>query len=362
MISFKKTSRIGLNKPLIRDRVLKHIAYKAGLNVPHNTPKARLLHIVLGHISDHISDKNLIFIGRMIDSSAENPVSFNDLAKTNGIKQNSAVTVYYNIIAKISESITNAKAKSIESSAVPVSEADLQEFSLRQWQITNDERVPLEGLSIKIKAALNSLPAKHRMIIEIRYGLLNGKARSLEETGQEMNYTRERIRQIEKEALAMMKELIKEPSQTRRSLKPVEHKPTAKELLEQIPITEPNKDCLKKIIKALIAVFARSQMGPKADIERVLAHDFFEVWFSWINENKLRIAFYKAFSKLGWHEAEMFGLRFGIYDDCKVPMKETSNFLRIPMADCQEHLDQAYKILIQDQKLSDFLMGYLKSI
>ena len=39
----------------------------------------------------------------------------------------------------------------------------------------------------------------------LRYGLFDGRERTLEEVGKEFNVTRERIRQIEKKALCKLK-------------------------------------------------------------------------------------------------------------------------------------------------------------
>jgi RNA polymerase sigma factor (sigma-70 family) len=52
---------------------------------------------------------------------------------------------------------------------------------------------------------LESLPARERRIIEMRFGLDDGYCRTLEEVGVELGLTRERIRQLEKEALAKLR-------------------------------------------------------------------------------------------------------------------------------------------------------------
>jgi RNA polymerase primary sigma factor len=52
---------------------------------------------------------------------------------------------------------------------------------------------------------LESLPARERRIIEMRFGLEDGYCRTLEEVGTELGLTRERIRQLEKEALAKLR-------------------------------------------------------------------------------------------------------------------------------------------------------------
>lgn len=52
-----------------------------------------------------------------------------------------------------------------------------------------------------ISEYLNKLPAREKEILGSRYGLVDGKTRTLEEIGKKLNLTRERVRQIEKDAL-----------------------------------------------------------------------------------------------------------------------------------------------------------------
>jgi RNA polymerase sigma factor (sigma-70 family) len=62
------------------------------------------------------------------------------------------------------------------------------------------------------KDILSSLTDRERKIIEMRYGLDNDQGLTLKEVGNEFGLTRERIRQIEKEALAK----LRHPSRSRR--------------------------------------------------------------------------------------------------------------------------------------------------
>jgi RNA polymerase sigma factor (sigma-70 family) len=57
----------------------------------------------------------------------------------------------------------------------------------------------------QLDKTLESLPARERRIIELRFGLEDGYCRTLEEVGVELGLTRERIRQLEKEALAKLR-------------------------------------------------------------------------------------------------------------------------------------------------------------
>ena len=54
--------------------------------------------------------------------------------------------------------------------------------------------------------ALQALPERSRRILELRYGLAGGQPMTLEEIGQRYNLTRERIRQLETEAMKRLAE------------------------------------------------------------------------------------------------------------------------------------------------------------
>ena len=57
--------------------------------------------------------------------------------------------------------------------------------------------------------ALESLTDRERTVIELRFGLADGKERTLEEVGSAFNVTRERIRQIEAKALRKLRHPIR---------------------------------------------------------------------------------------------------------------------------------------------------------
>ena len=56
-------------------------------------------------------------------------------------------------------------------------------------------------LKEELSNALHTLSAREEHVLKLRYGLLDGKTYTLEEIGQQLKITRERIRQIEKKAL-----------------------------------------------------------------------------------------------------------------------------------------------------------------
>ena len=52
---------------------------------------------------------------------------------------------------------------------------------------------------------LDSLTPRERRVLQLRFGLEDGRSRTLEEVGREFNVTRERIRQIEAKALRKLR-------------------------------------------------------------------------------------------------------------------------------------------------------------
>ena len=66
-----------------------------------------------------------------------------------------------------------------------------------------------------VDTLLSKLKAREREVIKMRYGLEDGEAKTLREIGEKMKVTRERIRQLEIEALARIKRLYDEAGELR---------------------------------------------------------------------------------------------------------------------------------------------------
>jgi RNA polymerase primary sigma factor len=64
-------------------------------------------------------------------------------------------------------------------------------------------------LKEQMQDILDSLSERERKVLEMRFGLLDGQGRTLEEVGQEFGVTRERIRQIEAKALRKLRHPIR---------------------------------------------------------------------------------------------------------------------------------------------------------
>jgi RNA polymerase primary sigma factor len=60
-------------------------------------------------------------------------------------------------------------------------------------------------LKEQIQDVLNGLPPREVRILQLRYGLLDGESYTLEEVGKKMGVTRERVRQIEAQALSRLR-------------------------------------------------------------------------------------------------------------------------------------------------------------
>jgi RNA polymerase primary sigma factor len=75
-----------------------------------------------------------------------------------------------------------------------------------------DEAANSQLLSEQIVATLESLSRREQLVLRLRFGLEDGRQRTLEEVGAEFNVTRERIRQIEAKALNK----LRHPSRARK--------------------------------------------------------------------------------------------------------------------------------------------------
>lgn len=88
---------------------------------------------------------------------------------------------------------------------------DDEEDSVLGDFIEDDEAPPPDDtatynlLREHLEEVLNTLPPREVRILQLRYGLLDGQAYTLEEVGRKMGVTRERVRQIEAQALSRLR-------------------------------------------------------------------------------------------------------------------------------------------------------------
>ncbi|MBI4789135.1 MAG: sigma-70 family RNA polymerase sigma factor [Chloroflexi bacterium] len=68
-----------------------------------------------------------------------------------------------------------------------------------------NETVTRHLLGEQVRDALSVLTPREKQVLSLRFGLDDGQGRTLDEIGDELGYTRERIRQIEKKALQKLR-------------------------------------------------------------------------------------------------------------------------------------------------------------
>ena len=90
----------------------------------------------------------------------------------------------------------------------PVGEEDdshLSDFIEDQRAPAPSDLASLQLLREQVEDALDSLSGRERRVLQLRFGLDDGRQRTLEEVGREFGVTRERIRQIEAKALRKLR-------------------------------------------------------------------------------------------------------------------------------------------------------------
>jgi RNA polymerase sigma factor RpoD-like protein len=91
-------------------------------------------------------------------------------------------------------------------------DAHLGDFIADGSALAPAEAATYQLLKKQVAAVLDSLTGRERRVLQLRFGLEDGRARTLEEVGKEFNVTRERIRQIEGHALRK----LRHPSRSRK--------------------------------------------------------------------------------------------------------------------------------------------------
>ncbi len=80
-------------------------------------------------------------------------------------------------------------------------DSTLEDFIEDVKNVTPDRSAALQLLKDYVKEVIAELTPREQKILEMRFGLIDGVAHTLEEVGREFDVTRERIRQIEAKAL-----------------------------------------------------------------------------------------------------------------------------------------------------------------
>jgi len=88
-------------------------------------------------------------------------------------------------------------------------DTSLGEIIYDESTLSAEEELKIQSLRERLNMALKMLSPRERKVIELRFGLDGKKPRTLEEVAQEMNLTRERVRQLEVQALEKLRNPIR---------------------------------------------------------------------------------------------------------------------------------------------------------
>ena len=114
---------------------------------------------------------------------------------------------------KVREIIRISQAPvSLETPIGDEGDSHLSDFIEDRGALAPAEAASHQLLKEQVATVLNSLTDRERRVLQLRFGLEDGRARTLEEIGKEFNLTRERIRQIEMQALRK----LRHPSRSRK--------------------------------------------------------------------------------------------------------------------------------------------------
>jgi RNA polymerase primary sigma factor len=86
-------------------------------------------------------------------------------------------------------------------------DSTLEDFIEDVKTVTPDRVAALQLLRDYVRDVIKELTPREQKVLEMRFGLLDGVAHTLEEVGKEFDVTRERIRQIEAKALEKIEKL-----------------------------------------------------------------------------------------------------------------------------------------------------------
>jgi len=141
-------------------------------------------------------------IERELEQKLQRPPSPEEISKVMGIDSDKA-----HEIERISQDTT-----SLETPVGKEEDTRLKEFIKDEVTVSPFDSASQELLKGHIDEVLETLNPRERRVLALRFGLKDGRTRTLEEVGREFGVTRERIRQIEAKALRK----LRHPSRSKR--------------------------------------------------------------------------------------------------------------------------------------------------
>jgi len=141
-------------------------------------------------------------IERQLEQKLQRPPTPEEVAKVMGIEPEKAQE-----IERISQDTT-----SLETPVGKEEDTRLKEFIKDEVTVSPFDSASQELLKGHIDEVLETLNPREKRVLALRFGLKDGRTRTLEEVGREFGVTRERIRQIEAKALRK----LRHPSRSKR--------------------------------------------------------------------------------------------------------------------------------------------------
>ena len=172
--------------------------------------------MIIGEIRRYLRDYNSIRVSRSLRDIAYKAI----YAKVNYIRQNLKEPTMEEIAEEMKMPVERVR-EILKISQEPVSlETPIgEEEDSHLGDFIQDDNVPVPAdaaaftlLKEQLEEVLGTLTEREQKVLTLRFGLEDGRARTLEEVGKEFNVTRERIRQIEAKALRK----LRHPSRSRK--------------------------------------------------------------------------------------------------------------------------------------------------
>ena len=153
--------------------------------------QARVIRIPV-HMAESVT--KLSIAAKSLEQKLGREPTVSDLAEELGISEQKVLEI-------------RLAAGSVASLDAPISEDG---DSVVQDFVADDQADPFEAAAAQqlredLEKVLMTLTERERKVLVLRYGLDNGRARTLEEVGREFGVTRERIRQIEAKAIRKLR-------------------------------------------------------------------------------------------------------------------------------------------------------------